>query len=108
METQGQWWRTGTGKLVRAAMNTILVVAILEGGSWLAIRILSSRLPIRRTSEIFREQSAGIRQLLDAGPTTLIVIDSVLGWRYRPGHHPPLYTISAQGVRGTRTLLTGG
>jgi len=57
---------------------------------------------VRRTHDIFREQTDRLHELLDSGRPTLVVLDSMLGWRSRAGYRSSLYTIGPQGLRGSR------
>ena len=98
------WGVSGRLKLLRIAVNAAVIVVLLEAGSWLAIKVVSPKLdePIRRTSDVFREQTERLTELLDPRVPTLVTIDSILGWRQRPGYRSAHYTISAQGLRGSR------
>jgi hypothetical protein len=59
--------------------------------------------PIRRTDEIFRDQTERIRALL-AAPSggRLLAFDSTLGWRYRASYTDAHNTTNGQGVRAAR------
>jgi len=96
---------TGRTKLLYAAIIAAVTIALLEGFSWVALALIAPRLdePVRRTSDIFREQTDLIGQWWHADPATLFVeFDSALGWRQRPGYRNALYTVSPQGLRGSR------
>ncbi|HXJ81932.1 MAG TPA: hypothetical protein VMS64_25010, partial [Candidatus Methylomirabilis sp.] len=71
---------SGRLKLLRIAVNAAVIVVLLEAGSWLAIKVVSSKLdePIRRTSDVFREQTERLTELLDPRVPTLVTIDSIL------------------------------
>lgn len=59
--------------------------------------------PIRRTDEIFRDQTERIRAFLAADRgQRLLTFDSTLGWRYRASYADPHNTTNAQGFRATR------
>lgn len=84
---------------------TLLGVGAIEGTSLVALKALSPRLeePVQTTREIFADQTRRIQDWLDADSTRLFVVfDTLLGWRQQPGYHSEHYTISPQGVRGTR------
>ena len=84
-------------------VGIIFLLLILEALSYGAIALLASlgREEVRRTADIFQEQSAKIRSLLEPGPR-LLQLDPELGWRYRAGHRDALNRMNAQGVRSAR------
>jgi len=57
---------------------------------------------IRRTPEVFAEQSAKIRQIMESTPQHLLQFDAFLGWRYRAGYKDPRNEMNQQGLRSTR------
>lgn len=81
-----------------------VVVTAVEVTSAVAIAMSRKVLveDIRTTRDIYAEQSQLIGRLLAPDSTRMLVIDSVLGWRYRPGRSG-IHTINAQGVRSSRT-----
>ena len=87
-----------------AALWLALVLAVAEGGSRLALRLTRPFLSeeIRTTPDIFREQSGRIRALIQPDTTRLLVLDSVLGWRYRPNHRDSVNQTNADDVRSAR------
>lgn len=96
-------------KFLFAAITFVLVVGILEAVSWIAIVLISPRIgePIRRTHDIFRDQSERIERRLEADSSALfIVLDSTLGWRQQAGYRSAKYTMSSQGVRGAKMYTT--
>ncbi len=81
-----------------------LVIATAEGASWLALRLARPYLTeeIRTTAQIYREQSDRIRALIQPDTARLLVVDSVLGWRYRAGHRDAANRTNAQDLRSDR------
>jgi len=94
-------------RILCGVMALVCVLLILELGSFAAIALTASIRDedTRRTTDIFREQSLKIQQLLDSSPK-LVQLDPVLGWRYRPGHRDPENQINSQGVRSGREYST--
>lgn len=93
-----------TAKKIGFVASLLLVCVIIEGLSFIVIA-LSPRLlgeEIRRTREVFDEQSGKIRQLMESNPRHLLLFDPRLGWRYRPGYRDPRNQINLQGLRSTR------
>ncbi len=90
-------------RLVFTAIALVLALGLLELLSPLVGSLLAPRLDIdmRRTRTIYAEQTARIRTLLD-DPTTLILLDSTLGWYYRPGYSSPVHVLNAAGLRSDR------
>jgi GDSL-like Lipase/Acylhydrolase family len=84
------------------------VLASVEGIAALVIAVGNGRFsePIRRRSAIYAEQTARIRQLLRTDPERLLVLDSVLGWRYRPSHVDSMNQTNAAGLRSTHEYPT--
>lgn len=80
-----------------------LAFVVLEALSLLAGRILGPRLDVdvRRTARVLEDQTRETRVLLD-DPNTLILLDSLLGWRYRPGYESPMHAINSAGHRSAR------
>jgi hypothetical protein len=90
------------------ALRAAIVLALTEGTSLLAIRLSQPFLAeqIRTTGEVLEEQSERIRLLIQTDSTRMLAVDSLLGWRYRAGHRDSANTISAQGLRTTRSYAT--
>jgi hypothetical protein len=81
-----------------------LLLLGLEAGARV-IELASPRIlvePIRRRSDILREQSRRIASLLDTSKSHREAIDSLLGWRYRPGFVSATDHINRQGLRSRR------
>ncbi len=91
----------------RAAIGALLlafILATIEGLSFVGVAL--SRLflddEIRRTADIFREQSDRIRELIESNSQERTVFDSTLGWRYRPNYRSDSDQINSQGLRSGR------
>lgn len=86
------------------AIVIVLVLAVIEGMAQITVGVIMPRLGIdsRPTSEIYTEQSDRLRTMLREAERSREVVDSVLGWRYRPGYRNDGDAITAQGVRGDR------
>lgn len=56
---------------------------------------------IRRTVDIFREQTEMLQKLLSPD-AKLLQLDSELGWRYRSGYHDSRNQMNSQGLRSAR------
>jgi hypothetical protein len=82
----------------------VLVVAAIEGIARVAIIVLLPRMGIdgRSTREIYAEQSDRLRTMLRDVDSSREVVDSVLGWRYRPGYRRGGDAVTPQGLRGDR------
>lgn len=80
------------------------MLGVAEGTARVLLRFtgIGVRLHLRSTSEILREQSERIRRLIEPDPTRLLVLDSVLGWRYRANHRDPRNHTNSLGVRSQR------
>jgi len=91
-------------RLLLGMAAALIALSVMEATSYvglrLAPRVLQQR--IRRTPDIFAEQSEKLRQLLDTTAKHREVLDSALGWRYRPGFQKGGDEISAQGLRSDR------
>ncbi|MGH9198097.1 MAG: hypothetical protein ACRD1T_20485, partial [Acidimicrobiia bacterium] len=93
--------------VVFTAICIACVLAVLEAGSF-AVIAMTARIgeeQIRRTADIFEEQSLMIQKLLEPAPT-LTQLDSELGWRYRPGYRDSQNQMNLQGLRSTREYAT--
>ena len=86
------------------ALLCTLVLVAAEGISLLALRLTRPYLDeeIRTTADVFREQSARIRVLMEPDTTRLLALDSILGWRYRANHRDPNNRTNAAALRGDR------
>src|SRR5438309_9940723 len=86
------------------ALLCALVLVAAEGISLLALRLTRPYLDeeIRTTADVFREQSARIRVLIDSDTTMLLALDSILVWRYRANHRDPNNRTNAAALRGDR------
>jgi hypothetical protein len=75
---------------------------VLEGISWLGITLLGHG-EIRRTSDIYADQSEKIRQLLDPDiPNKLMEIHPVLGWRYAANFKDDVHQLNSKAMRSNR------
>jgi hypothetical protein len=81
----------------------LLLLGFAEGMAYLMIGLTQGRLaePIRRTSDIYEEQSRRIRDFLES-ETSRTVHDAVLGWGYRPGYRSSGDRINSAGLRSER------
>ena len=79
-------------------------IGMPEALSLVAIRLTWSALaePIRTTRAIYRDQSAQLRRLLTSDSGRLLVLDPLLGWRYRAGHRDPENAMNSKGLRSLR------
>ena len=97
--------RSPRGRLLRLAGLTVAIsLLLLEGLSAVVIAVISPHLsePIRRTRGIFAEQTSAIRELFLSGVPHHVMFDSVLGWRYRPGHQEGPNIVNADGLHSRR------
>lgn len=86
------------------AVSVLAAIGFIEGASYGGL-IAAGRLlnhPIRRTSQIYVDQSKRILSLLDRTNPPREQIDAVLGWRYRPGHQDGGDVVNRQGLRSGR------
>ncbi|MEX2284965.1 MAG: hypothetical protein WEE89_20930 [Gemmatimonadota bacterium] len=85
--------------IVLAAVIAVILFELLSyAGLFAAKRIITN--PPVRVTRILQEQSARVNQLLTPGRRELI--DSLLGWRYRPGYSNGGDVVNAQGIRSLR------
>ena len=92
----------------RPAIVRLLAVAVIFVGIevsaalliWVATPLLDE--PIWRTPKHFRVQLEKMRSLIEKDSTSQVMLDSLLGWRYRPGFQTADHLISKQGLRGER------
>lgn len=94
---------TGLRRILFTATLIAFALGLLEVSSAIAGAVLGPRLNVdtRRTRDVLKEQTEGIRTLL-TNPNTLVLLDSTLGWRYRPSHTSTDHVINAQGLRSRR------
>jgi hypothetical protein len=78
-----------------------LACVAIEGISWIGLALLPS-LRVRRTVDIYQEQSAQIRQLLDPSGPRLVEIDRVLGWRYAANYVDATHQLNSKALRSAR------
>jgi hypothetical protein len=80
----------------------VVVVATVEGLALASLHVTRPLLDeeIRTKRDIWREQTVLIRELLAGG--RLLVVDSVLGWRYRSGHATARDQTNSHGLRSAR------
>jgi hypothetical protein len=85
----------------------IFLLLVLEALSFGVIALVArlGREEIRRTADIFQEQSQKIQKLLEPGPK-LLQLDPELGWRYRAGYRDARNQMNAQGLRSRREYST--
>lgn len=82
----------------------VVAIALIEGTARVALAIVAPALGIdvRPTSDIFAEQSSRVQKLFDEEDPSREVVDSALGWRYRPGYRNGADAVTTQGLRGDR------
>lgn len=93
-----------TRKAIVAILFAIIMIVIVELSAYALIyasRPYFSE-PIRKTTDIYLEQSDQIRRWLRMGGRARDVVDPDLGWRYRPGHSNAANQINSQGLRSRR------
>jgi len=92
-------------KKTRLHVSLLLLACVaIEGLSFVVIA-LSPRLfseEIRRTPEVFADQSEKIRRIMESTPKHLLQFDASLGWRYRSGYQDSRNEMNPQGLRSTR------
>ncbi len=100
MPTPNRW--------IRRAARLVVVVALLEGSSYVALRLGGLLLTeeVRTGRSIIQEQSERIRRLIRPDSSSLLVLDPVLGWRYRSGHRDSLNQVNLAGLRSVRDYVT--
>lgn len=91
-------------KVTFGILLIVFVVCAIEVLSYITIRLSRPYLDeqIRRTPDIFREQSAKIRNLLNTNSQGRTIFDSNLGWRYRANYHSNGDRLNARGLRSFR------
>ena len=87
-------------EFAQVAVLVTLAVGLAEVVSYGTIAVVSPRLDagIVRVRSIYAAQSRQIALRLDPAIALREQIDSVLGWRYRPGFTSATDTIDAQGL----------
>lgn len=95
---------SGTRRPVLVTLTALLTLGAVEIVAWIALAVSRPLLEeeIRTTGDIFREQTALIRQLIAPDSGRMLAVDSLLGWRYRAGHVDAHDQTNAQGVRSRR------
>lgn len=81
----------------------VLALGIVEALSFVVIALSPwfTREEIRRTTDIFREQTEKIQALLAPSPK-LLQLDPELGWRYRASYQDMRNQMNSRGVRSNR------
>jgi hypothetical protein len=94
---------TGPRLWLFAGILVLLLVVVVEVLARVLGPSIATRLgiDIKPVDRILAEQSEGIRTLLD-NDRTLVQLDSVLGWRYRPGYVAGENDLNAAGLRAKR------
>ena len=95
-------------RLARRPLFWVALVLLVGGcveaaayvAEWASTRVFDE--PIRRRSAILREQTDRIGSLLDSSHHGSLALDSLLGWRYRPGYSSETDHLNAQGLRARR------
>ncbi|MGQ0715414.1 MAG: SGNH/GDSL hydrolase family protein [Gemmatimonadaceae bacterium] len=95
---------SGRKKVAFIAILVLLLLAIAEGASRVALAVVAPAMGIdvRSTRAIYAEQTARVRALLDENSPPRETIDSALGWRYRPGYRNGADAVTMQGLRADR------
>lgn len=96
--------RLGMKRARRLAVILVLWFAVAESTSYGCLYVLRGRLDddIRRRAEIYATQSALIAAMLSSPASRRVVLDPVVGWRYRHAYNSTTDTISHQGLRARR------
>lgn len=91
-------------KAIYYVISILVAVALMESAAYVAIAVSKPLFsePIRRTADIYREQSDLARRWLRMGDRGRDVVDSELGWRYRAGFQSDSNAINTQGLRSRR------
>ncbi len=91
-------------RILFRCLLVVLVLAAIELISWLAITVVNPQLEekIRRTSDIYQEQTELIGQLLDPDLHQLHEIHPVLGWRYAANHRSAAHQLNSAALRSTK------
>lgn len=89
---------------VIVVLFALILAGITEALSYATIYVANGFLEekIQRTSVIYAEQSERIRALLRNRNTSFGMVDSVLGWRYRPGFESATDKLNGMGLRSSR------
>lgn len=88
-------------KMVFSLVLLLIGYGIAEVISLIAIAAMPER-EIRRTSDIYAEQSASVRQFLDPKVPHLIEMHPRLGWRYAANYKNREHQLNSIAVRSTR------
>jgi hypothetical protein len=95
--------RFGRAKLsVFVCLLLILIVGVLETLAWIGMFLLPPHRAARRTTDIYKEQSAMIQALLDPSRPRHIEFHPVLGWRYAPHFRDNLSQMNSKALRSNR------
>ncbi len=81
---------------------TVLIIGLLEVLSWVGIFMLPAHRRARRTSGIYKEQSAMIRAWLDPSRPHHLEFHAVLGWRYAPNFRDRDTQMNSRALRSSR------
>lgn len=86
------------------AILAVGLLLVVELAAWLVLWVAAPALGVeaRRTGDIYEEQTGWVAELLEPGPGRREVLDSTLGWRYRPGFRLADDAVNAQGLRADR------
>jgi hypothetical protein len=95
---------TARRKVLLTTLAAVIVAGILEAMSATVIWATAAKLdhPIRRTPAIYAEQSRQIERQFLSNDTHGLILDPVLGWRYRHGWVDSTTRINALGLRSER------
>jgi hypothetical protein len=80
----------------------VLIIGMLEVLSWIGIFMLPAHRRARRTPEIYKEQSAMIRALLDPSRLDHLEFHPVLGWRYAANFRDKDAQMNSRALRSSR------
>jgi lysophospholipase L1-like esterase len=87
-------------------LRFVVLIVLMECLSWLGLKALDYITPnteiLPRTPDIFADQDRVLRELLRNQQNGRVVIDPVLGWRYRSGYVSSDDQINMQGLRSER------
>jgi hypothetical protein len=78
-----------------------LICVTIEGICWIGIALMPS-MDIRRTVDVFEDQSVKIRQLLNPIGPGMIEIHPVLGWRYAANYKTAVHHLNSKALRSTK------
>ena len=81
---------------------TVLIIGMLEVLSWIGIFMLPAHRRARRTTDIYKEQSAMIRAWLDPSKLHHLEFHPILGWRYAPHFSDKNNQMNSKALRSSR------